>query len=62
MDRLTDRLLGLAAAGIELHANVNRGLPTRDPAALAQAVRPVQFPASFIACKVLAWRSPMLSA
>ncbi|MEO6566270.1 MAG: mandelate racemase/muconate lactonizing enzyme family protein [Casimicrobiaceae bacterium] len=33
------QLLGASAHAIELYANVNRGLPTRDPAAFAQAAR-----------------------
>jgi len=45
------QLLGSAAAEIELYANVNRGLPTREPAAFAHAVR-VAVEAGFNAVKI----------
>jgi galactonate dehydratase len=45
------QLLGSPASEIELYANVNRGLPTRDPAAIAQAVR-VAVDAGFRAVKI----------
>ena len=45
------QLLGSATHAIELYANVNRGLPTRDPAAFAHAVR-VAVEAGFNAVKI----------
>ncbi len=45
------QLLGPAATDIELYANVNRGLPTREPAAFAQAAR-VAVAAGFNAVKI----------
>ena len=45
------QLLGASAHAIELYANVNRGLPTRDPAAFAHAVR-LAVEAGFNAVKI----------
>ncbi len=45
------QLLGAPATAVELYANVNRGLPTRDPAAFAHAVR-VAVRAGFRAVKI----------
>ena len=45
------QLLGSAANEVELYANVNRGLPTREPAAFAHAVR-MAVAAGFRAVKI----------
>jgi galactonate dehydratase len=45
------QLLGASANAVELYANVNRGLPTREPAAFAHAVR-VAVDAGFHAVKI----------